>query len=61
MLLFGILTYLVIFAIIMYSFIKIAPFGYEDEDGFHLIKVDDLKVNNTDINRNLADLNNKAA
>lgn len=38
MLLFSILFYLVVFVVIMFFAVKLAPFGYEDGEGFHYIK-----------------------
>ncbi len=61
MLLIGILIYLVIFAALMILLVKIAPFGYEDEKGFHYGAEHEKSFDNNSLNKKLAGIKNRAA
>ena len=60
MLLLGILIYLVLFIGLIALFVKVAPLGYEDENGFHFVH-EQMNDKNIALNKKLISVSNKAA
>jgi len=61
MLLLGILIYLVLFTGLMIVLVKVAPLGYEDENGFHYDKAQKLSINNNNLGRKVGGIKKRAA
>ena len=60
MLLLGILIYVVLFVGLIALIVKVAPFGYEDENGFHLVK-DQINHEKSVLNKKFVGISNRAA
>lgn len=61
MLIAGILIYLILFVGLMSLLVKVAPFGYEDKEGFHYANEQSLNIGNDGLRKELAGVNNRAA
>lgn len=61
MLLIGILVYLIFFTGLMFLIAKVAPFGYEDEHGFHLGKEQEKNTGSNNLAKKFVGIENRAA